>query len=211
MGHSRDQPKTSWGCRVPVSPPTLSWSIFMKLTDYLGDKPFWKVTVRLAVPGRAAKRSDKLVPARRYAHGLAPRRRDALCRWYGGAVGLDGGALELWPVLGHERFYLAILGYSEPQGHSPRHGTWPSDGDFYFDGFFRCGILRAGVGAGTIQQRPCRRGCGLPVFAHRVLFLSGGCLDVSFVERSARHGAGEAAALCFHRHDDRQTRLRITA
>ena len=22
----------------------------MKLTDYLGDKPFWKVTVRLAVP-----------------------------------------------------------------------------------------------------------------------------------------------------------------
>ena len=152
--------------------------------------------------GRAAKRSDKLVPACRYAHGLAPRRRDALCRWYGGAVGLDGGALELWPVLGHERFYLAILGDSEPQGHSPRHGTWPSDGDFYFDGFFRCGILRAGVGAGTFQQRPCRRGCGLPVFAHRVLFLSGCCLDVSFVERSARDGAGEAAAVCLHRHDD---------
>ena len=36
-----------WG-GIPIFLP---WSIFsMKLTDYLGDKPFWRVTVKLAVP-----------------------------------------------------------------------------------------------------------------------------------------------------------------
>ena len=37
---------------MAASPLLCLWSIlyFMKLTDYLGDKPFWNVTVKLAVP-----------------------------------------------------------------------------------------------------------------------------------------------------------------
>ena len=44
--------KTSWGyCRKAASPHLCLGVLFlMKLTDYLGDKPFWRVTVKLAIP-----------------------------------------------------------------------------------------------------------------------------------------------------------------
>lgn len=182
----------------------------MKLTDYLGDKPFWKVTVRLAVPvalQNVLTSSFQLVDTL-----MVSRLGDVTLSAVGMAAqwGWMAGLLSFGLCSGMSVFISQYWGIQNLKGIRPRHGTWPSDGDFYFDGFFRCGILRAGVGAGTIQQRPCRRGCGLPVSAHRVLFLSGGCLDVSSVERSARDGAGEAAAVCLHRHDDCKRVCRTT-
>ena len=99
MGHSRDQPKTSWGCRGSGVPTTLSRSIYEYETDRLsGRQALLEGDGAAGGAGCAAKCADEFLPARRYAHGFAPRRRDALCRRHGGAVGLDGGALKLRTV-----------------------------------------------------------------------------------------------------------------
>ena len=182
MGHSRDQPKTSWGCRGSGVPTTLSRSIYEYETDRLsGRQALLEGDGAAGGAGCAAKCADEFLPARRYAHGFAPRRCDALCRRHGGAVGLDGGALKLRTVFRHERVYLSILGHPEPQGHPPRDGTGASDGAADFRRLPRRCVLCTGMGVGTVQQRPGCSGRRLPVSENRLLFLSGGGADVSFV------------------------------
>ena len=129
-------------------------------------------------------------------------RRDASAVGMAAQWGWMAGLLSFGLCSGMSAFISQYWGIQNLKGHSPRHGTWPSDGDFYFDGFFRCGILRAGGVLGFFNSDPAVVDAGCRYLRIVCFSLSGCCLDVSFVERSARHGAGEAAALCFHRHDD---------
>ena len=93
----------------------------MKLTDYLGDKPFWRVTARLALPvalQNVLTSSFQLVDTM-----MVSRLGDVVLSAVGMAVGLAVRTARLRALLGHERIHLAVLGRQGSQGDPARHGA----------------------------------------------------------------------------------------